>query len=342
MDVSALRRATVALAVPLILVSATAGGAAAAAPAPAPAVSAPAAPAPAMLPLVATPGAGAIVLQKLLANQSYPYTQVSIGVPRLVGRGVGREEWEIVTGMHLVVDEPRPAPHAKHTPSQLDIYYRKANLFELRSVGGNLYLWADVRNWFGVPALWTPSARRVVAILDLGYGERWFSASQATLEKLVRQAAAHTPLAGELGHMPANPTAVEAGLASALGGLLASLSFHESAAAGGNFVFRSSGSLQSLANDLSGFVASIGKAVPGAPATPAASQGLGAVVAKGSYTLVVSTGGHGAYASTVELSVGIAGTGSVTVDVAFTHAAKPVVAPRHATAIPTEVFTGAR
>lgn len=265
--------------------------------------------------------AAALLAQKLEANQKYPYSQVTLAIPRLAIKGVSASESTLVDGLRIVTDTPK-AVKGKPAAGKVDVLYKGTDLGELRVIGSNLYLLANVAKWDALPIKLKPATKQELAAIDTSFGERWFEISATTLSQMARSSGSSSAgVGGALGALQ-NPAGLQSSSEAALTGLLKGLTITKKPAAGGNVSFRASGSLQSLASSGAAAFSTIEKSlgIAGKSVTKVKA-------AKGSYTLVVTTAAHNAYVSSILLAIGVNGKGSMDLSIAYAHADEPVVAP---------------
>jgi hypothetical protein len=277
-------------------------------------------------------GIGALIAEKLEANGKYPYTQVTLALPRIAVKGVSAEQAALVTGLRIVVDAARAAKPAAAT-AKLDVLYKTTDLGQLRFVGGNLYLRANIAKWSVLPVHWSKSTVQELSSVDVAFGERWLEVTASTLASLEKKSADPAVLKRLSGSTSAMNTALSGALAKFVKGV----TFTQTAAPNGNLAFRASGPLQTLADNGAAAISAIEQSLP-AGTVKSTLPAPGKV--KGSYTLVLSTAAAGAYISNITLAIGVPGTGSLTFVVAYGHAVEPVGAPTGATVITPQDLSG--
>ena len=270
-------------------------------------------------------------VQKLTANNAYPYTQLSLRVPRLSGAGVPPRYATLMAGLELVVASEQAGKQDPMGSEALSVYYKGTALGQLRAVNGNAYVLLDVAHWAALPLQWGASAQKTLSSLDLAVGERWFELPSPMLKRLEAQGAASSSVPSVIKRAGASPAAFRNLLVGAVSKLVGGLDLKEAPSGGGNLTFSANGSLKGLASDAS----SVGRALhmTGVP-------GLTAPTNQGTYSLVMSTTAAGRYIAHINFGLQVAGKGSVTLSLAFTHAVEPVVAPQGAKVVTSQMLSG--
>ena len=261
--------------------------------------------------------AAKVAVGKLAANGSYPYTQLVVSVPKLSGAKVTAQDAALATGLRFVVASEKSHRGA----AGLTVYYKSAELGQLRTLGGNVYVLADVAKWQALPMRWGAAAKKELSAIDVVAGERWFELTGATLEQLGGKGA--TSSIGPLS------TALRTWASKLVG----SLGFTEIHTAGGNLAFSAQGTFMSLRPELVGLAALIGKAMH--TAGPYTSTDP-----KGTYSLRMSTAAAGRYISDMRIALRAADKNSVTLSVTFAHAREPVTAPQGAKVVTPSALSG--
>ena len=251
-------------------------------------------------------------LRALEANTSFPNTQVSLRIQRLSGPGVPAQETAVVTGLDVVLYTQRQAKHGQTAPSEIVISYKGQQLGQLRYVGNRVYVLLDVAHWASLPIGWNASTRTKLNDINLAFGERWFEVPAATVAKLAPK-----------GVGTVTPSKIRGVVTDAIGKLVGSLDLSEAPLPGGNERFAERGSLSSLAGALS----QVAKALHAT--APSSAAGM----PQGTYFLSMSTAGAGRYMADVEMAIATGQGQSFTAELAFTHAAVPVVAPANAVVV---------
>lgn len=278
------------------------------------------------------PGASGIsrlVAAKLAANEKYRYTQLTLSIPEVAGKGVSAESAAISKGLRIVLLGARSGPGTKSN-SELALYYKAAQLGQLRDVGGNLYVLLNTAKWSVLPVRWSKSATAGLAKIDVAFGERWLEVPAASLAALQKRFQRVSPATTELD----SPAALEQLAVVGATGLLARIPLTESPASGHNLAFTGSGSLVTLqANVIAAFHA-IGKQLGQKPikATTKADAGT--------FTLRMSTGRAGAYLASITLGIDATGKGTAVLHMSFTHLPEPLGAPAGAKIIPLSAIPG--
>lgn len=271
----------------------------------------------------AAPNAAALLVQKLEANQRYPYTQFTLALPKLTGKGITAADSAVATGIRIVVDAPKPTKAVAQS-AQVALFYKTTALGELRVIKNNLYLLLNVAKFTTLPLKFSASTKQQLSTVDTVFGERWFELPVTTLGQL-----AHSKSGASLNSglkAVQDPLAVQTTAEASLAKMIAALPVTRSAAPGGNQTFRSAGTLQSLASKAGSVISAIDKSALGSAAKPVTSLGK----AKGTYSAVFTTADHGAFVNHILLAVGAAGQGSINFSISYAHAIQPVVAPKGA------------
>lgn len=250
-------------------------------------------------------------MRALEANTSFPYTQVSLRIPRLSGPGVPAQETAVVTRLDVVLSTQRQAKHGQTAPSEIVISYKGQQLGQIRYAGNRVYVLLDVAHWASLPIGWNASTRAKLNDLNLAFGERWFEVPAATVAKMAPK-----------GVGTVTPSKIRGVVTGAIGKLVGSLDLSEVPLPGGNERFAERGALSSLAGVLS-------RAAKALHATAPLSTGM----PQGTYYLSMSTAGAGRYMAKVEMAIATDQGQSFTAELAFTHAAVPVVAPANAVVV---------
>lgn len=279
------------------------------------------------------PSAGNIartVAEKLAANEKYAYAQLTLAIPALAGKGVSAEDAAITEGLRLVLLTAPGAP-GKTASSEVAVDYKSVQLAQLRSVGGNFYARLNTAQWSALPLHLSKSTTASIEGIDVAFGERWLelpASALATAEKKLQHTTPSSPVMKELG----SPAALEQFGVRAATGLLAAVPLTQSPAAGHNLSFAASGSLASLAASEISALDAIAKGLGEKPvAAPKKAEA-------GTYTLHMSTGGAGAYLAGVTLGLDVAGQGSLTLRMSFSHLAEPFGAPPGAKLVPSSLL----
>lgn len=276
-------------------------------------------------------------LQKLTANDAFPYTQLDIRLPRVSGPGVTAREATLVTGLELVVATEQAAKQGQPAASELSVYYRGTELGELRALGGNLYVLLDVAHWAALPVQWGASAKKELSAVDLALGERWFELSGAMLKGLgaklkglgARGATSSVPSA--LGQVGLSPAALRNLVLTAVTKLADGMGWAEAPSAGGNLAFSAHGTLKSLAGE----ALSVSKALHLSTGQPQASS-----VPQGTYSVLMTTADAGRYIGHVDIGLEAVARGSLSLSLAFAHATEPVAAPQGAKLVTPQMLSG--
>jgi hypothetical protein len=275
-----------------------------------------------------TTTAAQVAARALAANNAYPYTQLSITVPQLSGPGVPAWGTKLATGLKLVVASQQAVP-GRSAAGELTVYYLGTELGQVRAVGGNLYVLADVAHWSSLPVPWGASGKSELSTIDLAVGERWFELQAATVKRLEGTTAASSPLR----QVGPSPAALRNLVATAAAKFVGGLSFKEAPSAGGNFTFSAHGALQALAAN----ALAAGRALH---LTTASGLPKGDVVPNGTWSLVMSTTAAGRYIAHVGMGLQAARKGSISLSLAFAHAVEPVVTPSGAKVVTPSMLSG--
>ena len=282
----------------------------------------------------ATPSVAArAAIQKLTANNAFPYTQLSLRVARLSGAGVPPRYVTLATGLELVVASQQGGKQDPMGSEALSVYYKGTALGQFRVVKGNAYVLLDVAHWTALPLRWGASAQKTLSSLDLAVGERWFELPGPLLKQMEAQGSASLSVPSVIKRAGSSPAALRNLVVSAMTKLVGGLDLKEAPSGGGNLTFSANGSLKSLAGD----ALSIGRALhmTGAPGPTALAK-----VPQGTYSLVMSTADAGRYVANVNFALQVAGKGSVDLTVALAHAVEPVVAPQGAKVVTPQMLSG--
>lgn len=271
-------------------------------------------------------------VQKLTANNDYPYTQLSVGVPRFSGAGFPSKYATLVRGLKLVVDSQQATKQDPMGSGELSAYYKGTELGQLGAVNGNAYVLLDVAHWAALPLQWTASEQKTLSALDLAVGERWFEVPGPMLKRLEAQGTASLSVPAVVKRAGSSPAAFHNLVVGAIAKLVGGLDLTETPSAGGNLTFSAAGSLKGLANN----ALSVGKAlhmtwVPG----PAAQT----KVPQGTYSLVMSTAAEGRYIAHIDFGLQVAGKGSVDLTLSLAHAVEPVTAPQSAKVVTSQMLS---
>lgn len=272
------------------------------------------------LPASAQVKADAVAVQKLEANANFPYTQVSLHVPRISGPGLPAQEAAVVTGLDIVLSSQRQAQR-----SELSVSWRGQQLGQVRYVGKDIYVMLDVAHWASLPLKLSASARNELARVDLVLGERWFEVPATVVRAAVAATKSLPPATKRL----PSPTALRVLVTGALAKFAGSLDLSEAPLPGGNERFAERGTLGSLAGALSR-----------ADKALVARLGLATSAPNGTYYLQMSTAAGGQYMAQVEVAIAMAQKQSLTAELTFTHAASPVLAPANATLVTSSMLKG--
>jgi hypothetical protein len=251
-------------------------------------------------------------MRALGANTSFPYTQVSLRIPRLSGPGVPAQETAVVTGLDVVVSTQRQAKHGQMAPSEISVSYRGQQLGQIRYVANRIYAFLDVAHWASLPIGWNASTRAKLNDLNLAFGGRWFEVPTSTVAKMAPKGAGTV-----------TPSKIRGIVTDTIGKLVGSLDLSEVPLPGGNERFAERGSLSSL----TGAFSQVAKALHATAPTSAAGM------PQGTYFLSMSTAGAGRYIADVEMAIATDQGQSFTAELAFTHAAVPVVTPANAVVV---------
>src|SRR5579875_920064 len=261
---------------------------------------------------------GAIATQKLLANNSYPYTQVSIREPRLSGVGTAKYD-KHVTGLDLTASSQKAS--GPGGAGELSVSYAGTELAQSRFVNGNAYVLLDVSHWAGLPVAWGASVKQKLSSLDLAFGERWFEVPGALLKQLEAKAGGPASLPAALGQL--SVTVVTK--------FVAGLDFTEEPLPGGNDSFSAHGSLASL----DGAVLAVARSLRLSEAPSQLPQ-----APTGTYSLVMSTADAGHYVAQVDLGLQVQGQGALTLAISFAHTPEQVTAPPKPTVVTPSMLAG--
>jgi hypothetical protein len=238
-----------------------------------------------------------------------------------------------MAGLELVVASQQAGKQDPMGSEALSVYYKGTALGQLRAVNGNAYVLLDVAHWAALPVQWGTSAKKTLSALDLAVGERWFELPSPMLKRLEAQGAASSSVPSVIKRAGSSPAAFRNLVVGAVTKLVGGLDLKEAPSGGGNLTFSANGSLKGLASDAS----SVGRAlhVTGVPGLTAPTN-----VPQGTYSLVMSTTAAGRYIAHINFGLQVAGKGSVTLSLAFTHAVEPVVAPQGAKVVTSQMLSG--
>lgn len=270
--------------------------------------------------LAAQVKADGAAVRLLEANSGFPYTQVTLRLPRVSGPGVQAREAGFVTGLDVVLSTQRPHERGQPAPVELSVAYRGQQLAQARYVGKDVYVLLDVARWGSLPLALGASTRAKLNELNLAFGERWFEVPSATLAKLTAKTTRR--------FKPVSPAGLRGLATGAVAKLAGGLDPSEEPLPGGNERFAERGTLGSLASA----AAQTAQALHLAPA-PSAPTASTASVPQGTYYLAMTTAAGGRYMAKVEVAIATAKRQSVTAELAFTHVARPVAVPANATVV---------
>jgi|GEM_PF-5029080 len=271
---------------------------------------------------------GAIATQKLLANNSYPYTQVSIREPRLSGVGTAKYA-KLVTGLDLTASSQKAS--GPGGAGELSVSYAGTELAQSRFVNGNAYVLLDVSHWAGLPVAWGASVKQKLSSLDLAFGERWFEVPGALLKQLEAKAGGPASLPPALGQAVTSPAALRQLSVTVVTKFVAGLDFTEEPLPGGNDSFSAHGSLASL----DGAVLAVARSLRLSEAPSQLPQ-----APTGTYSLVMSTADAGHYVAQVDLGLQVQGQGALTLAISFAHTPEQVTAPPKPTVVTPSMLAG--
>lgn len=272
--------------------------------------------------------AAASAIQKLVANNAYPYTNLSIRVPRFSGVGTAKYA-KLLTGLDLTVSSQKTSKPGG--AGELSVSYAGVELGQFRFVGGNAYVLLDVSHWADLPVSWGASAKQGLGSLDLAFGERWFELPGTLVKRLEAKAGSSSSFSPVLGHAVTSPAALRQLSVQVVTKFIAGLDLTESPLPGGNDSFSAHGSLASLEGHFLSVARSLH--VPGLPAQVSQAP-------RGTYSVVMATAGAGRYIARVDLGVQVQGKGALELAIAFAHAPEPVTAPQGATVVTPSMLAG--